>query len=215
MTYIYDIILNFTDKNYFYDFFEWIKEDNYINVRKSPIFRVSSKAIYDICNYKVRIDSNFLNVIKDKSLLYKKDRNNFSNIVILSNREKAIGISINNNGYVEYVSSLLLDEELDACRIIYNSCEYNLKYKKYSKISNNFILRDSINKKNYLQKEIKKLYKNKKYNKLQYLYYEVFNKVNDNIEELYNKLLNSLNNYSKAHDNIYNFLKEKHSIVEK
>ena len=30
-----------------------------------------------------------------------------------------------------------------------------------------------------------------------------------------NKLLDSLNNYFKAHDNIYDFLKEKHKIIEK
>ena len=215
MTYIYDILLNFTDKNYYYDFYEWIKEDRYINVRKAPIFKADMKTIYDICNYKVKVSVEFLNTIKDQCLLYKKDRNTFSNIAILCSGEKAVGIEINNNGYIEYVSALLLDEELDACKIIYNRDKYNIEYKKYSKISNSFISRDNINKKSYLQREIKKLYKNKKYNKLQYLYYEVFNKVSTNYEEVYNKLLDSLNSYFKAHDNIYNFLKEKHKIIEK
>ena len=51
MNYIYDIILNFQER--IYDFYEWNKTDVITHIRKIPVFKISSKDLYNIENYNV------------------------------------------------------------------------------------------------------------------------------------------------------------------
>ena len=41
MNYIYDVVLNFNKE--FYEYFEWKKKDNIINIKKIPVFNVSNE----------------------------------------------------------------------------------------------------------------------------------------------------------------------------
>lgn len=187
MKYIYDIILNINEEKVFYEYFEWLKKDKIINVRKAPIFKVSSSIINDFINYEIKIDKNFLKIITNKSLFYKKDTKKIDNIVILSNGKKSIGVSFYKNGIIKYISSMVIDEEDEANRIIKNDKEMIIKYKKNKKYINNNIRIN--NKNNNLLKELNDDYKNKKYDKLRYIYYEIFNEEQKNIRIIYQKLL--------------------------
>lgn len=64
MKYIYDIVLNF-NKQYF-NFFEWNINDNIINIRKIPIFKISDKFYFDIKNYSIKLDRILSKVSKIK-----------------------------------------------------------------------------------------------------------------------------------------------------
>ena len=187
MKYIYDIILNINEEKVFYEYFEWLKKDKIINIRKAPIFKVSSSIINDFINYEIKIDKNFLKIITNKSLFYKKDTKKIDNIVILSNGKKSIGVSFYKNGIIKYISSMVIDEEDEANRIIKNDKEMIIKYKKNKKYINNNIIIN--NKNNNLLKELNDDYKNKKYDKLRYIYYEIFNEEQKNIRIIYKKLL--------------------------
>ena len=132
MNYIYDIIVNFTDINLFYDSYEWKNNDHLINVRKAPIFKFSTNVIEDFINYKIKINKSFLKKINNQFILFKKDKINISYLAILSNGEKSIAISIDSDGYIIYKSSLLLDEEMEANRIVSKLNNYEIKYLKCS-----------------------------------------------------------------------------------
>ena len=54
MDYIYDIVLNFHES--YYEFYEWKSTDKIINLKKIPIYKVSTKTYLDIKNNTTIID---------------------------------------------------------------------------------------------------------------------------------------------------------------
>ena len=68
MVYVYDILANFNEK--MIDFYDWDKNDQIRHIRKMPIFKVSSKVIMDIMFNKVKINSEIINLIKDKTEVF-------------------------------------------------------------------------------------------------------------------------------------------------
>lgn len=204
MTFIYDIILNFTN-NYYYDFYEWNKKDNLINVKKIPLIRVSKKTLNDFIKYKIKVDKELLKIIYDKSIYLKKDKNKYNYSTIFSNGEKSIGIVFNEDGIVMFKSALFLDEEDDANKLSLKQKEMHIKYKKYEK-NYNKMLRSELEKKQIIIKELKMIYNNKEYDRLKYIYYEIFNKTSNEIDVIYKVLINNidsnLNKYIDSFSNI-------------
>ena len=84
MDYIYDIVLNF--QNNYYDFYEWQKEDKIINIKKIPIYKISTKEYIDIKNYQTIIEKN---TIPKQNKMF-----------LLTNGIEAMGIIIDNSGKV-------------------------------------------------------------------------------------------------------------------
>ena len=204
MTFIYDIILNFTN-NYYYDFYEWNKKDNLINVKKIPLVRVSKKTLNDFIKYKIKVDKELLKIIYDKSIYLKKDKNKYNYSTIFSNGEKSIGIVFNEDGIVMFKSALFFDEEDDANKLSLKQKEMHIKYKKNEK-NYNKMLRSELEKKQIIIKELKMIYNNKEYDRLKYIYYEIFNKTSNEIDVIYKLLINNidsnLNKYIDSFSNI-------------
>ena len=198
MTFIYDVLLNYTN-NYYYDFYEWDKKDNIVNVKKIPLIRVNKNILCDFINYKIKVNKSFLHLLDNKSIYLKKDKDRYNYSVILSSGEKSIGIVFNDDGIIIYKSSMLLDEDEDACRLSLKQKEINIKYKKYD-FNSNILLRCDINKKNNIIKELKRIIYNKEYDRLKYIYYEIFNKTSNDIDNMYNKLTNSIDNFIDKYD---------------
>ena len=190
MTFIYDIILNFTN-NYYYDFYEWNKKDNLINVKKIPLIRVSKKTLNDFIKYKIKVDKELLKIIYDKSIYLKKDKNKYNYSTIFSNGEKSIGIVFNEDGIVMFKSALFLDEEDESNKLALRQKEMHIKYKKYDKTINKE-LRIDLNKKYNIIKELKKINDNKEYDKLRYIYFEIFNKTSSEYEKMYKMLIKNI-----------------------
>ena len=65
MNFIYDIVLNFNKE--YYNFFEWNKKDNIINIKKIPLFMVSNNIFNNMKYDIVKVSSDFINMIKDKT----------------------------------------------------------------------------------------------------------------------------------------------------
>ena len=207
MNYIYDVILNFTD-NYYYDFYEWSNNDNLINVRKVPIIKVDKDTLYDFMNYIIKIDESLLKLIENQSIFLRRDKHKYDYSLILSNGEKSIGLCFNKNGNVLYKSAMLLDEEEEANKIALNIKTKSLLYKKYDNNCNN-LLRCDLRNKNKILQIIKNEYYNKEYDRLKYIYYEVYKVIPNNIELAYNKLIKEIDNNIYSINNIFNSLNIK------
>lgn len=186
MNYIYDIVLNF-NKEYF-NFYEWNKKDSIINVKKIPLFVVDNNT-FNIMKYdKVVVDSNFINLIKDKTYLYTK--NKIGNAILISNTKEVIGVLFDNNGNLIKRSSLLIDEEEEVLDEIDNDDIYNINIISNKKIKREEINRNEREKKALLNKYIKR---ENNITNLKYLYYDYFEKDEDNIDTIKDNLLKQIN----------------------
>lgn len=208
MSYVYDILLNFTDSKKLFDFFEWEEDDNILNIKKIPIFKVSKSMLYDLFNYKIKFNNDFLKKIDNNSSIYKQGKKYYKYLSLFTDGDKVIGVSLNNNGITEYKSSLLIDEEEDISLSMEKIEIEEINYKKLEKENRElFITRKEEEEKEFLIKEINNLYKNNNIEKLKYLYIEFFNKKEDNIDYVYKSLLNSLKDMDDRHEILYNLLK--------
>jgi len=208
MDYVYDILLNISNKKA-YDFFEWNQKDEIINLKKTPIIRIETKQLIEICNYKIKFNNEFLKKIENQFLIYKPCKRKINYIVILSDTKKAIGITISNNGIIESRSCLLLDEEDDILNISEKLIIEKIEYKKISKEQdNNFLTRKEEDCKRYLLKEINTMYQNNDTDKLKYLYIEYFNEREEDKNNIYKELVSSLATIDKKHQELYQILKK-------
>ena len=100
---------------------------------------------------------------------------------------------------------MLLDEEVEANNIASNKI-YEINYQRLELNNNYLTLRCDLEKKKYMLNEIKKIYKNKEYERLKYIYYDIFDKVDDNTT-MFKEILNYLNE-ATFFDNIYECIKK-------
>jgi hypothetical protein len=195
MVYIYDIILNFNDE--LLEFFEWEDNDNIKYIKRLPLIRVEDKLIKDVLENNILFNNILLDQIKEKTIYYDNKKENYP-VIVISNQDIAIAILVNNNSY-KY-SRLLLDEEYEvlniASKLDITKVEYSIIEKK--NINNN-LTREERKIKSILSNEIDYLYNSNKLDKLNYYYYEYFNKINNNKEEVYKRLKDSLNTINNNH----------------
>lgn len=202
MNFIYDIVLNF-NKDY-YNFFEWNKKDNIINIKKIPLFIVNNDT-FNVMKYdNITVSKSFIDTIKDKTYTYSRQK--IGPACLLCNGKEVIGILFSDAGVLLKRSSLLLDEEEEVIDEIYSEEIYNIdivKIKK-NKIDNN-INRSQKEKKDYLIRYI-----NKETNdiNLKYLYYDYFEKDEDDIAAIKNGLADEImNNWNKKFNSFYETVK--------
>ena len=201
MNYLYDIVLNFNDKN-LYEYFDWDSEDYLINIKKVPFFKVDYKTIYDIYNYKVKINKAILKKIN--CIYYKKL--NIDYIIVISNKEKTLGLGIDKDGNVLYKSCLTYEDEIYSNKLVESMKEKKITYKIIDKKIKNYVLRSESIKKSILYKEFKKRYYLKNYDVLRYFYLEVFDMDCENIKDAYVSLVKGLDKYLDKYDKVFNLL---------
>ncbi len=208
MIYIYDVLLNFNTD--LIEFFEWEEDDLIVYIKKIPIYKVNDKFIFDLINNKIKVDNFFLEEIKNKTYFCDNSSNqDFKYCVLFTNLNTIIGVCFNNNGNVIYLSKLLVEEEQEiliiANRLSYKEINYEV-LDNYKRINDNLTRKERYIK-NILLEKINELYINNNIEKLNYLYYEYFNKVCNNKKEEYEKLIDSINNFNYKHKNLYDILK--------
>ena len=173
MEYIYDIILNF--QNEYYDFYEWLPTDNIINVKKIPIYKISYRDYLNIRNNEVTIEKNTL----------PKTNKMF----LLTSGIEIIGIIIDNKGKVIKKSSLLFEEADDILEDKDELKVINIKYIINKRNNNKNISRINKEKKKYVDNYFKRIDKIKNKYNLKYLYYDIYNIDEDNVDKIYNILI--------------------------
>ena len=214
MKYIYDVILNFGDI-YIYDFYEWSKEDNIEYYKKIPIIRVNDKTFNNIKINALINDLDIIDSIYNITEIYDNKRISKINYVsIFTNGKNAIGLTLNNKGEIIMISKMLLDEEEEACEIGLTLKEKNIDINNNNQlfINNIYLTRSEYYKLSFLNIEINNLYKNKYIEKLQYLYYECFNIKDKDINNIYKRLINFINNeWSNKHNELYDLVRLSYS----
>lgn len=186
MNYFYDIKINLCDEN-LYEFYEWKKSDNIEHIKKIPIFLVSTQTMKDFIKYKPVVEEKFLKELLNQTKLCNSNKIKY--LTIIADSKTVLAIEFNDKGETICKSKLLLHDELNILEIIYNFKKTNINYtvvkeKNYVRT----VLRQEEEIKKFLNIEIETLYKNKDLLKLRYLYYELFNKENNDIEQIYNEL---------------------------
>lgn len=192
MTYIYDLLLNFQDKERLVEFFEWSKHDVLEHVKKIPIVRVSSIDMDNFCFAEIKISKDFLDKIKGKTLLYKKKKT-IPYASLFCDLNRVVALEFSDQGEIIARSCLLLDEENEVTQGAVGIDEESISYKVIKKDNSfNFLTREEEFQKKYLLKEVSFLFEKKDVDKLSYLYEEVFGKDTRDIISKYERLVDDL-----------------------
>ncbi len=190
MNYIYDILINF---NYnLYDFYDWNKEDNIINIKSMLIFKVNSDTLNKMSSNIIEVEEGFLNKIANKTEYFsRKTIGKIKYACLFSDGIDVIALKFNNNGESIGSSKLIIEEELEILEIVDLIKIINFDFriiKKREAIS--FKTRKEIKDKNEIVKEINDI---DDLEKLKYLYFECFNQEEDKREIIIEKLLEEVN----------------------
>lgn len=207
---VYDIVLNLLDGKRVYESFEWEKIDNVEHIKKIPLIRVDTETLIDIYNNNVVVEAQLLKDIYLKTEVYNNDYHQVVEYAcLLSDNMKVVAVEFDSYGNTLYKSNLLLDEEEEILALSNEIKIRSLKYQiKESQNEDIYLTRNEMIRKKYLLTELKKCFTNKNYEKLNYLYEELYNEDDKLIEEKYNKLIYEINNnYSSNHNKIYNILR--------
>lgn len=133
MNYIYDIALNF--QKYYCEFFEWKKEDKIFNIRRIPMYRVSSEDLEYFKYYNVIVDKEFFDKVKG-------DLGNTKKIMCLvSDGSRGLGLLFHSSGKIIKRSSMLYDEEDEVCGYALEFEPTNICYEKKKEIPKEYELR--------------------------------------------------------------------------
>lgn len=199
---IYDILVNF--KKIPYEFYEWNKEDDVKHVKKMPSIKVSDSTLYDIFYNDAVVSKNFLDQIKDKTeIFFGRTVKKVKYACVIYNDDVALSILLNDNGEIIGKSKLLFDEEEDVLKedVPLKEIDYNI-IKKSKKISG--LTRREAKIVLLLSKYLDKIHESKKNDEIKYMYFECFNKVEEDNEKTYKNLKNEV---LKANLNVIETLK--------
>ena len=189
MDYVYDIVLNFQNK--YYDFYEWLPQDKIININKIIIYKISSDNYLDIKNN---------NILIDKNSLPKQNK-----MFLITSGDEVMGILLNNRGEVIKKSSLLFDEADDILKKKHNMKKIVLKYTIIKKQKPVYKSRIKEEKLAFVKDYLKNINKEADEYILKYLYYDIYNVMESDLEKKYQKLLSIVETNT---DRLYSLIDE-------
>lgn len=184
MNYIYDILLNFNET--LYDFYDWNMKDDIKHIRRIPIFKVSSEDFLCLKENEVVIDKVVLNKIYNKTEVFENRKIiRLDYTCLFSDGLETIGIRFDHDGKSIQKTRLLIDEDsevIDLCvHLDEEEVDYNticLKKPEYLKTRKEIQMHD------YLINELDQLVLLKDIEKLKYLYYECFDKLENSVDHM-------------------------------
>lgn len=193
MNYGYDIILNWNEKKA-YDFYEWNDFDYLEILKKIPLFKIKHKSFLDMALNNIKVNQEFLSTIKDKTLLSTK------NIIakleyasLFTDGKNVLALEFNEKGEVLSRSNLLLDDELNILDQASSLKETSLIITVLEPLNNDNTLRQIKEAKQLILLEVTNLYKRNDKSKLKYLYFEYQKETVDDLNKIYKKILDDLN----------------------
>ena len=202
MVYIYDILLNFNKD--LIEYFEWEDTDSIKYVKKVALFKVENKVLFDMINKLIVFSDEFINSVPKYEMNGMKDA---GSVCLFTDGFMVIGVLIKEGKPVLF-SFLLLDEEREvldiSSKMSVSNIEYSIKGERYFNKEN--LTRKELLIKEKLSLEIDRLFEEKNYDKLLYLYYEYTNKEGNNIEYVYKFLKNSINDFNDKHRYLFDIL---------
>ena len=192
LNYYYDILLNWNEVGY--SFYEWDDTDVLELVKKIPFFKVRHKTLVDLITNKVKVEPDFLNLIKDKTLVSnRKFTTKLSYAALLTDNKNVIALEFNEEGLTINQSYLLIDDELNTLESTYGLKELLLNYEIIIPLFISKTLRQEQSAKSFIIFEINQLYQKGDLNKLKYLYYEYKQITSEDLELIYHTFLEDIN----------------------
>ena len=180
MNIVCDVMLNYSEENQFFDFYEWNKDDSFLIIQEIPIIKISEMQMIEIEKSIIQISSSFLNDIwqKSKSIDYQF----FTGLLVMSN-DKVIGLRFDRNGVLIGKSSLLLDEEMAVIDENQDLCVTDFSYTIVSSSIFSFLTRREKEIQNKLLKKVTSFYLRKEYDVINFLYQELFSDKKSSYEQ--------------------------------
>lgn len=172
MEFIYDIVLNFQDE--YCEFFEWQLNDKILNVKKIPLYKISSKD-YLILKYN--------DVVIQESVFHKKYR-----MILVTNGIEVMGLLLNSNNKVIKRSSLIIEEADDVLEYLSQSKITDIKYLENKKRVVSYDGRIMKEKLGYVSRFLKDINLERDEYLLKYLYYDLYNQEEVDVNKIYNIL---------------------------
>ena len=209
---VYDILVNFKKEPY--EFYEWNTDDDIKHIKKICSIKVSDDTIKDIIENDCFVSKKFLEQIKCKTeVFYNRMVKIIEYACVIFNDDLALAIILDKNGYIIGKSKLLFDESDD---VILNGKDLSvstIKYNIIKKTDNNLKYTRNENKMiSLINKYLEKIYKQEEKEELKYVYFECYNKTEEDIKKIYDKLKESI---SSADFNIINRLKTIIKVLKK
>lgn len=208
MKYCLDFVINFNNKGVL-NYYEWEIGDQIIQVKKIPLFRLKTKDFNLIKNNIVIFAEDFCLSIYQKSRFVKVATALKLNYVCLfSNTKEGFGVILNQEGKIIKWGGLLLDEESEVLVKASTLKPMSIEYKVLKPIiRNSFLTRQEQKKFDYCLNKLKAMYLANNKEHLKYLYYECFNLINNNKEEIYQQLKEFLRReVTNKHYQLYNLI---------
>lgn len=202
---VYDLFLNFQEVAF--DFFEWTKQDSIEHFKKIPLVRVNTETVLDFLKKDVQVTKDFLKEIY--RLTEKYDLTRLEYACLFSDGKMVLAVEFSKDGYSIYKSRVLLEDEDEIVQYAKQEQEIEMKYQVIgdSVLNETFFTRKERKVKNFLEKEILKSFELHEQSKLQYLFLEYFDEVEDDLLIMKTKLLNSMKcSLNQKHFNLYELL---------
>lgn len=187
MEYIYDIVLNFHEQ--YYEFYEWKTTDKIINIKKIPIYKVTTKDYLNLKNENTTIDR--LSLPKNNKMF------------LITNGIEVLGLLLDTSGNVIKKSSLIFEELDDILEDKDSFKQIKIEYKinKHNHVS--FLSRISKEKRSYIENYLNSLDLSKDEYILKYLYYDIYNEEEENVHSIYHKLLDlSITDLNRIYESV-------------
>lgn len=207
MNYIYDILVNFCERPY--EFYDWNLDDEIEHIRKIPLFKVSNLALKELKGYQFSIEETLMEKLKYKAEVFeRKGVEQIPYACLFSDGMEVLGIEFNHQGVSIAKSKLLIDEEMEVLEVVNRLQETDIKYSLIKEeVMEHFKTRKEEEISKYINQELELLEK-KQVEKLQYLYYECFNKKENNISKIMKIIKDELsNNFNLIYPQVYEFFK--------
>lgn len=204
MNYVYDVLLDL--KPILYDFYEWNPIDEITHIRRIPIVKVSSSCLQELRNNKIKVDNDFICKYRHKAEVFQRKSVKFLECaVVFTDGLEAFAASFYKNE-LNLKSRLLLDEEEDVLEISKQVEKSIFPYEIVEPTKNNpFRTRKEEEREKYILKEINHVHNKEK---LEYIYFECFNEMPVEEENIIGKICNELEKkFDTLSPKIYRVLK--------
>lgn len=188
MVYVYDTLVNLNEE--LIDFYDWEESDDYIHIRRVPLFKVKAVDYVNLVNKKVKFDESELAKINDKTQVFSsRGIDTIKYAMVVTDGNGAVILEINSNGYISRKSKFIVSEEMEILDLAKGVKEDKIKYEVINKkINRNTMIRSEKRIVKNILEELESIKDDTE--KIDYLYYEWFD-TNDG-EDKYLKLVKTL-----------------------
>lgn len=204
MNYIYDILLNFNERDY--DFYEWNTNDNISHIRKIPMIKIDDNSLKSIIQDNISVSLEFLKKISNRTEMFtNKSIKILKYVCLFVGTKDVIAIEFNDKGNKKRISRLLLDEREDVLNVANDIKSIDISLEVDNK-KKTIIFK--TRKENQIYHYIMREFQKKNYERLKYIYFECFNEQEDE----YNKIIKDLKEkltyeWNDTYPKIYNILR--------